>query len=205
MCSRVSEEEIEKVASELDPQSRCLLLHVWEQRHATIQDLSGLYDAPNHMDVLQRIRDIINPLSETIVGFPILVFERSKSDPLTGEKVLFSWWILGDRGAREELLEPLIDLFEEEDHIIFLMEVKGIEEENIQVTISGNHLNILCDSPALPYSEDVLLPATVDPDTARKRYNNGILEIKVQKRLMGRKSIPEEWEPAPEFNSGLNS
>ena len=202
---RVSADDIERIAGELGPESRSILLYIWEKRHATIQELSKLYDAPNHMEVLHRIRNIINPVSEKVMGFPILVFERSRIDPVAvyghdqrnlvnmyerskgdpkgREKVLFSWWIIGERAAKKESVEPLMDLFDEEDHIVFLIELKGVEEKEIEVKIDGDHLKLSCDSPAANYSEDILLPSKVDPGTMEKRYHNGILEVRLQKRL----------------------
>ncbi|MDA2929111.1 Hsp20 family protein [Acidobacteria bacterium AH-259-O06] len=204
---QVSEDDIEKIAAELGPESQSILFHIWEARHATIQELAKLYDAPNHMEVLHRIRNIMNPVSEKVVGFPILVFERSKiidpavgyghnqrnlvnvyerskADPVTGgEKVLFSWWITGEREAKKESIKPLMDLFDEEDHIVFVMELRGVEEKDIEVTIDGDHLKLSCDSPDVNFSEDILLPSVVDPGTIEKRYRNGILEVKLRKSL----------------------
>ncbi|MDA2925971.1 Hsp20/alpha crystallin family protein [Acidobacteria bacterium AH-259-G07] len=180
---QVSENDVEKIAGELGPESRAVLLHIWEARHATIQELARLYDVPNHMEVLQRIRNIINPVSEEVVGFPILVFERSRMDTVTGEKVPLSWWIIGDREAKKESVEPLMDLFDEEDHIVFVMELRGVKEQDIQIKISADRLKLWCDSPVVSYSEDILLPSTVDPRTPEKRFHNGILEVRLQKSL----------------------
>jgi hypothetical protein len=43
------------------------------------------------MDILLKIREIINPTAEKIIGYPILSFESLKVDRETGEKVTFSW------------------------------------------------------------------------------------------------------------------
>ena len=209
---RVSENDIEKIATELDSDSQAILFHIWEVRHATIQELAKLYDAPNHMEVLHRIRDNINPISERVLGFPILVFERSKVDPVTGyvhnqrnlvnaykrskfnpaegEKVLFSWWIIGDTRlaggqgeAEKESVGPLIDVFDEEDHIVFVMELKGVQEKDLRLNIVDGHLKVASNSGLVNYAEDILLPAKVDPGSMQKRYRNGILEVKLQKSL----------------------
>ena len=208
---RVSENDIEKIAAELDAESQAILFHIWEARHGTIQELAKLYDAPNHMEVLHRIRDNINPVSERVVGFPILVFERSKVDPvkgyghsqrnlvnvyerskagpITGKKVLFSWWIIGERAAKKESIEPLMDIFDEENHIVFVIELKGVQEKDINVSIVDGHLNVACNSGLVNYNENILLPAKVDPATMGKRYRNGILEVKLQKSLAKRFAV----------------
>ncbi|MDA2936943.1 Hsp20/alpha crystallin family protein [Acidobacteria bacterium AH-259-A15] len=178
---QVSEDDIEEVASELDRQSRSVLLYVWQERYATTQELTRLYDESNHMEVWHRIRNIINPVSEKTVGFPILVFERSKTDPVRGEKVPFSWWIIGERRHTRKGPEPLMDIFDGEHHVIVVMELRGVREKHIQVKITGERLKFWCDSPVASYSEDILLPSPVDSRTVEKRLHNGILEMRLQK------------------------
>lgn len=178
---QVSENDIEEVASELDPKSRLILFHVWENRHASIQELAGLYDAPNHMEVLQRIRGTINPVSEKRLGFPLLVFERKREDPESDEKVLFSWWIIGERRPAEAAPEPLMDLFDEQDAIVFIMELKGVPERDIRLDVIDNHLKVRCDSPAGHYAEDILLPAGVIQGKINRRFHNDILEVQLPK------------------------
>ncbi len=180
---QVSEADIERVASELDPESRAILSHIAEKRHATIQELASLYDVKNHMEVLNRIRKVINPLSEKLIGYPMLVFERSKTDAVTSEKIPFSWWVIGNAAGKTESVEPLMDLFDEEDHIVFVMELKSVHEDDIELKINGNRLQLSCQSAHKHYAEDILLPSNVDPSTVKKKYHNGILEVKLQKSL----------------------
>jgi len=118
------------------------------------------------------------------------MYERPEGESAGGEKILFSWWIIGETRlaggqgeAKKESVEPLMDLFDEEDQIVFVIELKGVQEEDIQIEIKGDHLRLSCNSPALSHREDILLPSKVDSGTMEKRYHNGILEVKIQKNL----------------------
>ena len=116
----VNEETIDKITKELDSPSQEILIYLWQRRHARIEELAELIEAPNHMDVLLKIKERINPTAERIIGSWILAFEESKFDPETGKKILFSWWILGQKEKKEEK-EILLDIFDERDYLNIIM------------------------------------------------------------------------------------
>lgn len=178
---QVSDVDIEKISSELEKVDRSILRTISEKQYATIRGLAVLYNAPNHMDVLHRIRNVINPLSEKILGFPLLVFEKSRVEPITGEKILFSWWLIGELDTSPQQTAPLLDLFDEGDHLLLIIELNCAQEKDIQLSLKGDRLRLVCDTQDQKYSEDVLLPSEVEPDRIEKHYNNGVLEVKVGK------------------------
>jgi len=178
---KINQEAIDKLLKELDPASQSMLLFLWQNRHAAIEELARICNAPNHMDVLQRIRKIINPASEKLIGFPVLTFERSKIDEFTGKKVMFSWWIIGGDKPEKDKKENLLDIFDEGDHINIIMELKGALEEDILLDIKEAKLILSCRTPGSNYSEEVSLPSEVDTESVSKKYHNNILEIKLQK------------------------
>lgn len=177
----INEEKIDRVTKELDSESRNILLCVWQNRHATINELARVYSAPNHMDVLRRIRNIINPTSQKVIGFPVLVFQRCKIDGSTGKKVMFSWWIIGGDKSKKDKEEALLDIFDEGDYLNIIMELKGAQEEDILLGVDGNKLTVSCKTPESNYYEEVTLAARVDSEGIVKRYHNNILEIRLQK------------------------
>jgi len=109
---KVGRETLNKIVTELDADSKEILWFLYENRHARIDTLAKLIEAPTHMDILLKIREIINPTAEKIIGYPILLFESSKVDRETGEKVTFSWWLAGQ--PHKERKEPLLDIFDED-------------------------------------------------------------------------------------------
>jgi len=189
----INQEAIDKVIKELDPQSQNILLFVWRNRHATIDELAHLYKAPSHMDVLHRIRNIINPTSQKLIGFPVLVFERSKIDGLTGTHVMFSWWITGDDKlpARGESVftgegdkeQSLLDVFDEGDHLNVIMELKGARQEDILLAVVEDKLTVSCKTPEANYYEEISFPSNVDSEGIVKKFRNNILQVRLQKLI----------------------
>lgn len=177
----INQEGIDKIVKELDPESQDILLFVWENMHATINELFSLYNAPNHMDVLHRIRNIINPVSQKVIGFPSLVFERSKIDESTGKKVMFSWWVIGGGKLKEELEETLLDIFDEGDYLNIIIELKSTQEKDILLGVDEDKLTISCKTPEVSYYEKVILPSKVDKKSIIRNYHNNILEVRLQK------------------------
>lgn len=174
----VNEEKVREIAQGLDPDSEKLLWYLWQKRHARIDELARTIRARTHMDVLIKIREIINPRAEKVMGNPILSFEKSRMDYETGEKILFSWWLIG--GKRPEEKGALLDLFDEGDHLNIVMELLGAKEEDIALKVERNKL--LISVPSMGYQEEIRLPVSVTPENLSKRYNNGILQVKLKKK-----------------------
>lgn len=177
---QINQEVIEGISRELDPESKAIVSYIWQNRYATIDELASLCDASNHMDVLLKIKEVINPLAEKKIGSPLLVFEKSKIDPETGKKILFSWWLIG--GERIEARRGTIfDLFDEGDYLRIIMELFGVGEENIQLKVNRNKLIMFANSLEKKYQEEIPLPSPVSPRKISKRYINGILEVRLSK------------------------
>lgn len=179
---RIDEETIDKIAKELDSDSRAVLIYLWQNRHARIEELAELIDAPNHMDILFRIREVINPTAEKVLGYSILSFERSKVDGETGRKIPFSWWIARKKVPEEEdARRPILDIFDERDHLTVVVELLGIREEDILLKIERDRFELAATGKGIRYQEEVVLPALIDVNRVTKSYNNNILELRLEK------------------------
>ena len=179
---KIDQEGIDKIIKELDAESQSILFFIWENRHATINELFSLYNAPNHMEVLNRIRNIINPVSQRVIGFPVLVFERSKIDESTGEKILFSWWVIGGDKLKEEQDEvALLDIFDEKDYLNVIIELKTAQEKDILLRIDEDTLIVSCKTIEAKYYEQIILPSKIDRKSVIRKYHNNILEVRLQK------------------------
>jgi len=120
-----SEGKLHQLLEVLDDKSRVILWYLWWNRHAPIDKLSDLINAENDFDVLSRLKDNINVRSKNILGRPVVSFEESKVDPVTGGKVIFNWWFL-DEDSRLFLGskgEKLVDIFNEEDSITLIAQL----------------------------------------------------------------------------------
>ncbi len=79
------------------------------------------------------------------------------------------------------VLEPLVDVIEEDDEIIVVAEVPGVERDEIHVKIKGTTLILDVTNPQRPYHKDIQLPAKVKKDGAKSSIRNGVLEVRLKK------------------------
>lgn len=80
-----------------------------------------------------------------------------------------------------EAREPLVDVVEEPDNVRVVAELPGVEKKDIQMKCAEDMLTISVSTPSRKYHKEVELPATVDPDTTKATYNNGVLEVVLRK------------------------
>jgi len=179
---------IAQVALLLDRASAKLVWHIWKNRHAKLDELTDLLGESSHMNALVRIREEVNPLAIRLLGRPLFVFERSRVDQRTGQQVLFSWW-LNEEPPGEPPDEPageaeFVDVLDEGDHFLILLELPGVSEEEIKLSVGGSSLTVAVDTARRRYHEQVPLPAGVDADRLSASYRNGILQVRLSKERM---------------------
>jgi HSP20 family protein len=79
------------------------------------------------------------------------------------------------------ILEPLVDVVEEDGEIVVVAEVPGVDRNEIKVRIKGTELTIHADNPERPYHKVIQLPAKVMKDEAKSSIRNGVLEVRLKK------------------------
>ena len=163
-----------QVMNTLDEKSVQILIYLLKEKHAGIRKLADLIHASSDMEVLVKIREVINPKFKEIVGQPLIIFERSRLDPLTGEKITFSWWL------NEELMDyipngKLLDVYEEKDTLRVIASIP-LQEEDVKVEVKDNFLIIA----GKKYYQEVLLTSAVEGNV-KKTVNNGVLEVVLKK------------------------
>ncbi len=77
-----------------------------------------------------------------------------------------------------EVREPIVDVFEEKDHILIVAEMPGISKEDLQLDVSGDLLTIYAEKGEKKYRKEILLPMSYPKEKMFVSCNNGILEIK---------------------------
>lgn len=73
-----------------------------------------------------------------------------------------------------------------------LVELPGVDKEDIDLQVSSSAMGILCHSERCNYEKTLDLPADVDRETAKASYRNGVLEVtlrKVEKKPHARRTI----------------
>ncbi len=92
-----------------------------------------------------------------------------------------------DAFAGPDVREPLTDVCEDEKTVTITAEMPGIEKNDIELETGEDYMVIRVERGSRRFYKEVKLPARVLPDSARAKYNNGVLDIVVQKAEQGKK------------------
>jgi HSP20 family protein len=96
-------------------------------------------------------------------------FGNIRTDKTTGQAVV------------EEIREPVVDLFEEKDHLLIVAEMPGISAADVKIEARDDVLTITAAKGDKKYRKEVLLPGSYPKGKMRLSCNNGVLEIKCVK------------------------
>lgn len=80
-----------------------------------------------------------------------------------------------------DIREPLVDLFDEGEEIVIAAELPGVSGGDISVTFEDDGMKIETLGER-HYVKEMELPSAVDPETLKQSYNNGVLELRIDKR-----------------------
>jgi HSP20 family protein len=116
-------------------------------------------------------------------GKPIMdSFGNLEKEPISGERKI--------RKTRE----PLVEVNEEEDQIVLIAEMPGVNKEDIELNATNRSITISTEKivSGRSYFKEIDLPAAINQDYAKARYTNGILEVRLKKIKEKGKSIDIE-------------
>jgi len=178
---KIDLETIQRMADQLDADGREIVWHLWENRHARINRLADLIQAPDHLHALSVITETINPISEKMLGCPMLSFERNRIDPETGEAIAFSWWMIGQKTPLLSSEERLVDIFEEGETIRVIMEVRGVDPSDLKLDFNGDQVLVRCHKLGASLRVKLDLPHEVTPHDYNMNIRNDFLEMRLTK------------------------
>ena len=89
--------------------------------------------------------------------------------------------ISGDIEAKD-VREPLVDVFKEKDVVRVIAEVPGVSKGDIKLTGTETRLTIRAFSKNRKYEKNIKLPVPVKIETAKAKYNNGVLEVVIERK-----------------------
>jgi HSP20 family protein len=78
----------------------------------------------------------------------------------------------------QEVREPVVDVFEEEDYVLVLAEMPGISVEDVKIAVEDDLLTITAKRGDKEYRKEVLLPGAFAREKMQIGCNNGVVEIK---------------------------
>lgn len=76
--------------------------------------------------------------------------------------------------------EREVDIFDEEDYVMAIIEVPGVDEKSIKVNLEKDKLTVSADKAGKKYHKEIILPC-VPKGKITKTCKNGILEVKIIK------------------------
>jgi len=77
--------------------------------------------------------------------------------------------------------EPLVDVMSEKDKFKIFVELPGVEKEKVKLDVAEDSVEIKTDDEKKFYKM-IYLDSTVDPDSAKASYKNGILTLELDKK-----------------------
>lgn len=86
-----------------------------------------------------------------------------------------------DSEIAENSSEPLVDVFEDQESVIVVTELTGIDKNHVDLHTTQDKLTISVDSPDLKYHREIELPTRVHVGSSSSRLKNGVLEIRLKK------------------------
>jgi HSP20 family protein len=90
--------------------------------------------------------------------------------------------VLGGGLAVKEEREPLVDIIKGENELRVVAEVPGVNKEDLRVTATENSITLESVTGQPRYHKIIELPETIDPNTAKSTYKNGILELSFKRK-----------------------
>ncbi len=172
--SQPTSRNVNQFVSTLDEKSKQIVAYLKKESHAEISELTNLIHASSDMEVLIRVREVINSQAEKSLEEPLIIFRRSKIDSSTGERIMFSWWL------NEKLVDSisdcgLLDIFDEKNFLRVVVSLP-LQEEDVKVEVKDNFLIISGEK----YYQEVPLLCSVEKNVA-KNINNGVLQVTLAK------------------------
>ena len=82
----------------------------------------------------------------------------------------------------DEVREPLVDIFDEDDRLLIVAEMPGVEPEDLKVDLSGETLTLSAERGHHKYSKAISVPEGTTRDQLSVKSRNGIIEVSCAKR-----------------------
>lgn len=85
---------------------------------------------------------------------------------------------VGDGRFDEDIREPLLDIHEEDDHVLVLVELPGVAKENVELKVVDGRLELSAQRGKTAYRKEVELPQNCAAERMTWECSNGILQVR---------------------------
>ena len=116
---------------------------------------------------------------------------RRKDDPLGIEDLLDSWIEMMNFASNLEHRQPIVAKpnhegtmsYEDRDKdIVFTIDMPGVEKKNIDINVESNSISVKAENGGKrKYNYSRRFKPSVDVDSAKATFKNGVLDITIQK------------------------
>ena len=79
-------------------------------------------------------------------------------------------------------MEPMMDVVTTDKEVKVTVEMPGVSKDKIKIDAYDSTLEVKSEDPQRKYHKTIDLPLEADVETAKSKYNNGILEITFDKK-----------------------
>ena len=80
----------------------------------------------------------------------------------------------------QEVSEPLVDVLDENDHVLVLAEMPGVGDEDVTLDLVGDILTLHAERGSKKYHKEIVLPREFKLDAMERNCHNGVLEVKLK-------------------------
>jgi HSP20 family protein len=81
----------------------------------------------------------------------------------------------------QQIREPMIDMFDEPDHLLIVAEVPGVTQEDVRLELQDDILIFTAEQGQSHYRKEMLLPASFTEKQMSFTCHNGLLEVRFNK------------------------
>lgn len=83
--------------------------------------------------------------------------------------------------SQEDTREPLVDIHEEEDHVLVLAELPGVGKDDVTLELVDDRLKLSARCGNISYQKDITLPGAFSGEKPDWDCKNGILQIRLRR------------------------
>ena len=155
------------------------------QSNASNELVSGYLLPEDSISSVREGRPLVYGYSMTILPDnkpSVREFVNVPSPDAGTEKIGFAENGFGENLPEITEREPLVDVNTTDKEVKVVMEILGLKKEDIKIEVYDETVEVTADNPQRKYHKTIGLPPETDIETARSRYNNGILEITFDKK-----------------------
>jgi HSP20 family protein len=77
--------------------------------------------------------------------------------------------------------EPLVDIMDEKDKYKIFVEMPGVDKEKVKLDVAEDSVEVKTEDDK-KYYKMIYLDSTVNPDSSKASYNNGVLTLELEKK-----------------------